>query len=1442
MDMNFFSHWRRPFVWPALLLAWMAGAPPAAANPTGGAVTQGSATFSHSGSTLNINQTSANAAINWQSFNIGAGQTVNFNQPSSTSVTWNQINGASPSQILGTLNANGFIVLQNSAGFFVGGQASLNVHGLVMTTASTPALDLSSGGPWSFDAPPPTAKIVNYGRINIAGGGSAYLIANDIENNGTISAPGGNIGLYAGENVLLSMSPDGRGLSAEVTVPQGMVDNNGKLLANAGNIALQAQMVNQNGVVQANSAQDVNGSIELVAGDTVSLGANSAISAQGDSQDVSSGGAVTIQAGNTFSDLAGSTINVSGGAQGGNGGQVEISAPTINGINSSINGGAQAGFAGGTFTLDPITTLIINSSFVSSYSGMSQINITSSGNIEFASGFIWSLPGETSTTGNLDISAGNDITFLNGSGIQAGQNWNVSLTAGTAYSGTLSSDNDGIYLDGTATIQTQNGNINLWAANEVQVGWSGNSAGPGVSNPGTGGITTKNGGNINVTAEFGDVNSGDSVYGFDYTTSAPYTKADPSLGGIATANGGNVNINAGGSVISYSATQFASNPSVSFGGDTDPGIGCFGTAAGNVTINAGGNVYGSFVVMDGQGAINAQNIGTSAQNVALSLATGGWDLNAANSIYLQEVRNPSGLFDEKPPTSKDFVFTYSQQASLTLDAANAVYITGYNLPRLTGYGVPLLLPPIVNITAGPGGVVLGSPSAYDQNGQQVSLSDNDITLFPSPYQSLDITTTGGGWLSGADASGDALLMSDSGDTQWFISNSSIQPFDQNDHASVPVELNNDNPVTIDLSGSQLVNGEPIAAGMENIILQTDKATDINVAGDMIGCSFYGENLPGDEVTSITVGGQIYNAGSFTSVALTQGFPTLPAEDTPLASELSLLSLQGVSLSSWYLPLILDVNPQNLPSSFTGLTLSEMLADIQSAELFPNLNYSSVAYNPDTKTLTSIGPLASDLAAALESPTLTLVRFNSEGYPVLQNVQVMDNGQPVTEAQAVTDTPNWVNSADASSISTLSTESQGSVALGTPAGAYIVGGSGEFDITAGSISLGNSYGILSEGDGVLPVGPDYSYLAPYTTSGASISVTAGYLEMPASTIACLAPGGNVTVTATGEIPNSALNNNGIGVSMDLGAQELLPFETQIVGTKNLGLGIYTTGGGNVNVSALGTIDIDSSRIATFDSGDVYIESFMGDVNAGSGGSGVFPVDYFAGDYVGSDLEEVPANGIVAGTLTGGPATPSGAALLPGNITVEIPEGSLYANAAGILQIAYNEVVSASSASSTVTLDAGSPGYVGNLNLGNSGLLGINVIAKATGNISGPIVATGNANVSAVGDIAGSIFSGGVATLSSGGTISGTIVAVGGLNTSGGGNLTATVFASSVNGGAGTLATSSAASSASQSASNQTTAQAQQQLAGNTSDDDDKKKKKKSLLRTIGRVTVILSKSS
>ena len=339
---------------PTIAAAWaltLGPVLPVLANPQGMSVGSGSATVTTSGSQLTVTA-SQNAFLNWQSFNIAPGQTTTFQQPSAASIVWNRINDPNPSQIWGHLNANGIVVLMNQSGFFFGPGSVVNAAGFVATTATTlPTFDL--GGTWQFNGPPPSASIVNYGQIRVKDGGSAFLIAEKIENHGTLMAPDGTLGLYAGKQVLMSERPDGRGLSVEVSLPEGSVDNHGKLVADGGSIMLHAQTVNQDGLVQANSVHERNGVIELLASDTINLGANSSISAQGDSSAVSDGGSVTIKSDGAFADAVGSRITVAGGGLGGNGGQVELSASAMPQIHTAVDGHAAPGSTGGSLLIDP---------------------------------------------------------------------------------------------------------------------------------------------------------------------------------------------------------------------------------------------------------------------------------------------------------------------------------------------------------------------------------------------------------------------------------------------------------------------------------------------------------------------------------------------------------------------------------------------------------------------------------------------------------------------------------------------------------------------------------------------------------------------------------------------------------------------------------------------------------------------------------------------------------------------------------------------------------------------------------------------------------------------------------------------------------------------------------------------------------------------------------
>ncbi|MDR2218959.1 MAG: hypothetical protein LBE24_00070, partial [Methylobacillus sp.] len=59
--------------------------------PTGGQVVGGNANIGQNGNTMTINQSTNRAAINWNTFNIGQGYTVQFNQPGTKSITLNRV-------------------------------------------------------------------------------------------------------------------------------------------------------------------------------------------------------------------------------------------------------------------------------------------------------------------------------------------------------------------------------------------------------------------------------------------------------------------------------------------------------------------------------------------------------------------------------------------------------------------------------------------------------------------------------------------------------------------------------------------------------------------------------------------------------------------------------------------------------------------------------------------------------------------------------------------------------------------------------------------------------------------------------------------------------------------------------------------------------------------------------------------------------------------------------------------------------------------------------------------------------------------------------------------------------------------------------------------------------------------------------------------------------
>jgi len=208
---------------------------PAQALPAGGQVSAGSATIQQSPAqptpTLTVNQSTQNAAINWQSFSIGANEAVQFNQPSTGSITLNRVTGQDPSQILGKLTANGQIFLLNPNGILFGQDAQVNVGGIVASTLGMSDADFMAGN-YVFTNTGSAGSLVNEGTITVTPGGYAALIGPLVTNSGKIKAPDGSIALTAGDRVTLTFADGGlAGLSVDIGTLNALVANKGAIIA-----------------------------------------------------------------------------------------------------------------------------------------------------------------------------------------------------------------------------------------------------------------------------------------------------------------------------------------------------------------------------------------------------------------------------------------------------------------------------------------------------------------------------------------------------------------------------------------------------------------------------------------------------------------------------------------------------------------------------------------------------------------------------------------------------------------------------------------------------------------------------------------------------------------------------------------------------------------------------------------------------------------------------------------------------------------------------------------------------------------------------------------------------------------------------------------------------------------------------------------------------------
>lgn len=253
------------------LLAPVAGL--AADLPTGGQVVSGSGAISQpSAQQMVIDQSSNKLAINWQSFDIGAGKRVTFNQPGSDAIALNRVVGSDGSKIMGQLDANGRVFLVNPNGVLFGSGAQVQVGGLVASTLDIDPQDFERGN-YRFKGDGTPAAVVNQGTLTAADGGAVALLGGTVSNQGVIVAQQGSVALAAGNAVTLDFAGDGLlNVQVDGAAADALVENHKLIRADGGKVLLTADagdallktVVNNTGVIEARTLGQKNGKIMLM--------------------------------------------------------------------------------------------------------------------------------------------------------------------------------------------------------------------------------------------------------------------------------------------------------------------------------------------------------------------------------------------------------------------------------------------------------------------------------------------------------------------------------------------------------------------------------------------------------------------------------------------------------------------------------------------------------------------------------------------------------------------------------------------------------------------------------------------------------------------------------------------------------------------------------------------------------------------------------------------------------------------------------------------------------------------------------------------------------------------------------------------------------------------------------------------------------------------------
>ncbi|WP_297039022.1 filamentous hemagglutinin N-terminal domain-containing protein [uncultured Dialister sp.] len=365
--MHNYGHWKKTL---ALLVmsALSLGASSVDAMPEGGVIRSGEGAVTQNGKEMTIRQDSGRLAMDWTNFNVGKDETVRFQQPGKDALALNRVTGNQQSLIDGSLLSNGHVLLVNPNGVVIGKNASIDVGGLVASTAQVKDNFMkefgNSTGTFTLGGVS-DGKIINEGTIN-AEGGLVALHAAKVENSGTITSNGGSVLMAAADTLTLTPDTDGKlNFTVDGKVAEASALNKGAITADGGTIVMTADsasdvmstVVNNEGTLQARTLRkNEKGQILLEGNDKGQVEVSGTLDASGTENGQDAGNIKVIGQKTIVHD--GTNLLAKGDV---NGGKIETSGDVLDlGDNLNIDAKGVNGKAG-EWLLDPLDVIIADS-------------------------------------------------------------------------------------------------------------------------------------------------------------------------------------------------------------------------------------------------------------------------------------------------------------------------------------------------------------------------------------------------------------------------------------------------------------------------------------------------------------------------------------------------------------------------------------------------------------------------------------------------------------------------------------------------------------------------------------------------------------------------------------------------------------------------------------------------------------------------------------------------------------------------------------------------------------------------------------------------------------------------------------------------------------------------------------------------------------------------